>query len=241
MIPVSEIFGNVLQGEGLYVGMPAVFIRTGGCNLKCPGFGPNGCDSYHSVNTIYRKQWKQYTCSELIAKVNKLMPSYEESQAKPIIVITGGEPTLYYQQLNDLVTYYITRGYIVQFETNATKIIDFDKYPIYKQVSFSMSVKLECSGEPEHKRLNFEAINSILTFTDNSFFKFVVASEDNVVEASSILKEIPHYATVYLMPMGETREELAKTELLTYEAAVKYGFRYSPRLHISMYNDERMK
>lgn len=239
MIPVSEMFSDCLQGEGLYVGHPAVFIRLGGCNLRCPGFGPNGCDSAFSVDVRLRKTWKQYSLDELKTAINKLIPSYAESKAKPIIIFTGGEPTLYYEQLTDIVTYYITRDYVVQFETNASKPIDFNTHPIYRRVGFSMSVKLENSGEPSHRRINLDAINGILQNTTNSFFKFVIAKEEDVLEAADLLKEVPYYATVYLMPMGETREQLAKTEKLTYEAAVKYGFRYSPRLHISMYDDEK--
>lgn len=233
------MFSNCLQGEGYYAGHPAVFIRLGGCNLRCPGFGPNGCDSSFSVDVRLRKTWKQYELNELKLAINKLIPSYAESKAKPIIVFTGGEPTLYYEQLADLVTYYVTRDYVVQFETNATKLIDFNLHPIYKRVGFSMSVKLSNSGEPEHRRINLLAINAILQNTSNSFFKFVIAKDEDVVEATELLKEIPYYASVYLMPMGETKLELDMRSKLVYEAAVKYGFVYSPRLHIEMYNDEK--
>lgn len=242
MVTVSEIFGGVMQGEGLFIGQPAIFLRLAGCNLRCPNFGPNGCDSYHSVDASrYRKHWQSMEAAEVIAKLKKLMPSYEESRAAPILVVTGGEPTLQYQQMEDVVTYFITRGYIVQFETNATIKIDFEKYTIYKKVSFSMSVKLNNSGEPAHKRFNPEAINAILTYTDSSFFKFVVADHEDVKEANTLLKEIPYYAVVYLMPKGETRDELAITAKFAYEQAVYWGFRYSPRIHIDLYNDERKR
>lgn len=241
MIPVSEIFYTI-QGEGAFTGYPAIFVRVGGCNLKCPGFGPDGCDSNFSVDaTKYRKKWRSYSTQELISAVVGLIPSYPESKNKPIIVITGGEPTLYIDQLKDLVVYFTSRNYQVQFETNATQMIAFDKYPVLKDISFAMSVKLSVSGEPEHKRLNVEAINNILANTELSFFKFVCSGKEDVNEAVSILKEIPQYATVYIMPLGATKSELEANSQVIFEEAMKLGFCYSDRLHVRIYNDERGK
>ena len=239
MIPISEIF-YTLQGEGKYAGYPAIFVRTGGCNLNCPGFGPNGCDSNFSVDAKkYRKKWKTYTEDELIEQVNKKMPKYPASIDKPMIIVTGGEPTLYVDQLKLFVTYYVTRGHQVQFETNATQEIDFDRLPIYKKVSFAMSVKLACSGEPEHKRINLGAINNILSYSTDSFFKFVVGNLADVEEVNNLLKEVPYYANVYLMPLGETAEQLAKSSRMVFEECMRLGFKYSDRQHIRIYNDEQ--
>lgn len=241
MIPVSEIFYTI-QGEGRFAGHPAVFVRVGGCNLTCPGFGPNGCDSYFSVDAAsFKHEWDTLPAEAIISAINFRIPSYPESRNKPIIVLTGGEPTLYIEQLSGVVTYFATRGYIVQIETNATRMIDFDKFPIYKRVSFAMSVKMACSGEPEHKRINIAAISNILTYSSDSFFKFVCATLDDVQEAEDILKEIPYYADVYLMPMGENKMELYTTAVVVFEQAMKKGFKYSDRLHIRVYNDERGK
>jgi len=239
MVPISEIF-YTLQGEGKYAGFPAVFVRVGGCNLTCPGFGPNGCDSYFSVDAkSFRRKWKTYSVEELIEQVNEKMPKYPASLDKPMVIVTGGEPTLYVEQLALFVTYYATRGHKVQFETNATQVIDFDRLPIYKRVSFAMSVKLTCSGEPEHKRINLGAINNILSYTDDSFFKFVCGSEDDVAEASELLKEVPYYADVYLMPLGETSAQLEQTSRMVFEECMRLGFKYSDRQHIRIYNDEQ--
>ena len=104
-----------------------------------------------------------------------------------------------------------------------------------------MSVKLEVSGEPEHRRINLEAINAILANTENSFFKFVCASVKDVEEAAELLKEVPQYATVYIMPLGETREALIFSAQTMFEECMKYGFCYSDRLHIRIYSDEAGK
>lgn len=239
MIPISELFYSI-QGEGAYVGYPAIFVRVGGCNLRCAGFGPNGCDSNFSVDAAkFRKKWKTHTTQELIEAVKAKIPTYPESKTKPIIVLTGGEPTLYMNQLSDFITYFSSRDYVVQFETNATQMISFDKYPNFKKISFAMSVKLAVSDEPEHRRFNLEAINNILANTENSFFKFVCGSVKDVEEASSLLKEVAQYATVYIMPLGANKVELKANSKDIFEAAMKYGFCFSDRLHIRIYDDER--
>lgn len=239
MIPVSEVFYSI-QGEGKYAGHPAIFVRVGGCNLTCPNFGPHGCDSYHSVNAKeYRHEWSTLETKELVQLIEQTLPVYAASKDKPVIIFTGGEPTLYQAHLDPVVTYFITRNYKVQFETNASITIDFEKYPIYKQVSFAMSVKLANSGEPEHKRLNVPNIENILKYTELSFFKFVVKSEKDIEEVNSLLSEIYYYSEVFLMPMGETKKQLNQTAKLVFEACMQYGFKYSDRLHIRIYDDQR--
>ena len=75
--PIVEIFNSV-QGEGFYTGRPAVFIRTSGCNLKCPW-----CDTDHSMKL------GQLTIMEIIDKIVAL------TEHPSLIVVTGGEPTIH--------------------------------------------------------------------------------------------------------------------------------------------------
>ncbi len=76
LYPISEIFYSI-QGEGYHAGKPAVFIRLAGCNLNCLW-----CDTDHTENRIM-------TAEEIVDKVNEL------SLDVPLIVITGGEPTIH--------------------------------------------------------------------------------------------------------------------------------------------------
>lgn len=236
MLAVSEIF-YTLQGEGKYVGFPAVFVRLGGCNLKCPGFSSSGCDSSFSVDPSNRSTWTSYSVSDLIQEIKNNIVKYPESTTLPMIIFTGGEPTLYQQDLAPVVTYFVSRGYKVQFETNASIEIKFDAFPVLKQVSFAMSVKLSNSKEPEHKRINLQNLEKILLNTEDSFFKFVCRDSKDIEEASNILKEVTHYADVYIMPMGETVKQIEKVAQNIWEECMKYGFKYSDRLHIRIYND----
>lgn len=104
-LEVVDIFPT-LQGEGPFVGHPAVFVRLAGCNLQCPG-----CDTDYTSN---RKLWK---VEELVPQVEvwakKALPSY-----RPLVVITGGEP--FRQTLGPFVEALLKKEYRVQIETNGT-------------------------------------------------------------------------------------------------------------------------
>ena len=91
---VNEIFYSI-QTEGLYTGTPAIFIRFSGCNLKC-----SWCDTNHNTGRFYTKK-------QLEDRVKKL------SKDKPIIVFTGGEPTLQLKEEEELL-----KGYERHIETN---------------------------------------------------------------------------------------------------------------------------
>lgn len=97
MIKVNEIFYS-LQGEGHFSGVPAVFIRLSGCNLRCPF-----CDTEHSSGTLMTPR-----------QIAESAAAYPTRHA----VITGGEPGL---QLNDkLIDALHALGFYIQIETNGT-------------------------------------------------------------------------------------------------------------------------
>lgn len=250
MLPIVEIFGPTIQGEGRRVGHPSYFIRFGGCNLRCQGFGceyrtPDGdvklgCDTYYAVDPLFRKNWKIITdYYEIIEELHNL--GFDENKIdKPDIVITGGEPTIYWknEEFQKLLIYLISRGIKVTIETNASIDIEFTK-PYQKEIMFSMSVKLSNSGEPEYKRININNINNILENTNDSYFKFVVDKNTDFSEIEDLLKQVPYYADVYLMPMGETREHIAENAEYVADLCIKHGFKYSPRLHIDIWGNKK--
>ena len=266
-LPVVEIFGDnneasggggTLQGEGLRMGVPSIFIRTGGCNFSCAGFGCTekspidgtilqGCDSIPAVNAKHFKHaWKYYdTASEFVkAILEKYAIRPEGNSEKPDIVFTGGEPLIHHQDpvLIGAIEYFISRGHKIYFETNGTQYIDFEKYNIYKKVSFSISVKMSASGEDKSKRWKPEVVNKYLINTEGSYFKFVLSKdsiEKEQFEVFEFLNQVPTFGIVYCMPLGENNEELIRNAKPVYEFAAKYGFRYSDRLHIRVYGDLR--
>lgn len=156
-IKVSELFYS-LQGEGQYVGVPSVFLRTFGCNFTCSGFGmprgelsserlgidPNkysdykhlplvhtGCDSYASWDPRFKHLSPLMTVEAIVDEMQKLLPEGKFGRDKHLI-ITGGEPLLGWQRsFPDLFDEIINRGMNlreVTFETNGTQFLINDFY-----------------------------------------------------------------------------------------------------------------
>ena len=253
MIYVMEAFYSI-QGEGSRTGTPSVFLRTGLCNFQCQGFNVKyqdpktnetkfGCDSYYSVDSSFKKEWTPYTeYTDLVDRILSCIPDYDKhSLTKPDIVFTGGEPLLYWNDeiYQRTLAYFISRGHKVTIETNGALDINFSR-EYQKEIIFSTSVKLKCSGEPEHKRINLETLTQIAENTKESYLKFVVQAstwEEDFKEIKRVLKDIPVYMDVYLMPMGDTKQVLDTNAKFIIEKAMNVGFKYSDRLHIRIWDN----
>ncbi len=238
MLSLVESFYS-FQGEGKFVGSPSIFIRFGGCNLGCAGFGVRigeliGCDSLRAVDRKhFEHTWEKV--DDLVFVINNYI---ENLDFKPDIVFTGGEPLLHLQNPTLLKALEHFQDHRVTFETNATIEIDFEKFPIYKDVLFAMSVKLENSGEKETKRINHDAIKKIVENTKNSFFKFVLNKKDiNTNEIKKITKDYPD-TPIYCMPMGQTAKELSKNDKQVAQLCIQNGYNYTDRIHIRLWDNE---
>ncbi len=252
MLEVNEIFGPTIQGEGKLVGTPSIFIRFGKCNFKCAGFNveyetPSGkkkfaCDSYYAVDTEFRSSWNSYNSYlDIVSEINNLLISYDY-QFKIDIVITGGEPLLYWNNIEfqRLLKHYIENGHKVTIETNASLNIELNE-DYQKQILFSMSVKLSNSLEKLKKRVNKTTLNNILLNSKESYLKFVIGDDfldSAILEIQDILKDIPK-CEVFLMPLGDSAKKIDENSLEVINLAIKYGFKYSDRLHIRVWNNKR--
>lgn len=108
-IPVSEVYGPVIQGEGAVIGTPTVFVRLGGCDYHC-----SWCDSLYAVEVKYKDSWIQMTASEILERIDELT-------VKPILVtLSGGNPALH--RLADLIVAGQERGHHFAIETQGSVI-----------------------------------------------------------------------------------------------------------------------
>jgi 7-carboxy-7-deazaguanine synthase len=134
---VSEVYAST-QGEGPNVGRTTVFVRFGGCNLRCPGWP---CDTQHAIDPAFRKEWTRTSPSDLVEQVAKVA----ELAGAQIITLTGGEPFLQpAEELREFVDKMSLLGYQVEAFTNGTLL-----YPDWatRGVAMIMDWKLQGSGE----------------------------------------------------------------------------------------------
>lgn len=153
-IKVSELFYSI-QGEGRYLGVPSVFLRTFGCNFTCSGFGMpkgeksnernviadniakykqykdlplvnTGCDSYASWDPKFKDLSPLVTTEKLAETIVQLLP-YQEWREEHL-VITGGEPLLGWQRsFPELLNHSLMKSLKeLTFETNGTQLLSND-------------------------------------------------------------------------------------------------------------------
>ncbi|WP_417827842.1 7-carboxy-7-deazaguanine synthase QueE [Thalassospira sp.] len=107
-IRISEIFGPTVQGEGTLIGMPTVFVRTGGCDFRC-----SWCDTLYAVDPAFRADWKPMTATEVLDDVKRL------SGGKPILItLSGGNPAI--QPLGSLIAMGKEQGFTFAIETQGS-------------------------------------------------------------------------------------------------------------------------
>ena len=234
-LPVNELFYS-LQGEGRLAGVPSVFVRTSGCNLRC-WF----CDSYH---TSWEPAHDRMTVDEIVAAV-------ESHEAADHVVLTGGEPLLHERSVT-LLERLDDAGYHLTVETNGTVHRDapIDLASVSpKLTSSTPTADRDPKGDGEwaeaheERRLNLDAL-SRLAETYAFQLKFVVADRADVVEATELVDRLREAAAVpvpddrvLLMPEGATRDRLDEHRERVAHLATEYGYRYTPRLHVDLWND----
>ena len=223
-LTLCQIITNTLQGEGPYTGNPTSFYRTVGCNCHC-----RYCDSTYSWDKKFKDQWTSYSVDELINSI-------PEQSHLIDCDITGGEVLMHQDDsafLHFLNTCLI-RFKRVLIETNGTIYPNqalIDKFDLI----FSVSPKLKSSGVKKHIRYNESALRK-LNSLKNSYFKFVISSEDDIQDLLTNYKFIEH-DKIYLMPEGATRDKLDITSPYVMKQCLKHKFHFSDRLHVMHHID----
>ena len=224
-LPISEIYPAV-QGEGLHKN-PAVFVRVWGCNLRC-GWnkrkdGRTQCDTPYAV---FEGKDILTDIGDIIKKIKKYSPKH--------VVFTGGEPTLL--QFALLQIFKELPDYFIEVETNGT--INILKEFAEKVHQFNISPKLKSSNqwnESGSQRINVKALQTFPQ--EKSIFKFVITSRKDISEIQEITRSL--CIPIYLMPQGETRQQIIRNLPLVLNLCLQYGYGFTNRDHIIAYGKKR--
>jgi 7-carboxy-7-deazaguanine synthase len=277
-IKIAELFYSI-QGEGRYMGVPSVFLRTFGCNFKCQGFGlprgettteveaiasritefkryedlplvSTGCDSYASWDPRFKDLSPMLTSDAIVERTMEILPFNEWRDEH--LVITGGEPLLGWQRAYpDLLNHPKMAGLKeITFETNGTQKLTSEfktyletwqnAYGIDREVTFSVSAKLPCSGEKWEEAILPEVVCEYEQ-VGTAYLKFVIATEQDYLDAIQAVKEYRlagFKGHVYLMPVGGVESVYALNNRRVADLAMAAGLRYSDRLQVPLFKNE---
>ena len=223
---IAEIFYSV-QGEGTLVGVPSVFVRTSGCNLRC-----TWCDTPY---TSWRPEGEELSVNEIAGRVSGFHASH--------VVITGGEPMIAPEIIN-LTRRLRDAGLHITIETAGTihARLECDLMSISPKLSNSTPRQREDGRwAAQHDRLRYQPEVLKRLVAEYAYqLKFVVSSPRDLDEITALRDELEvPPSKVVLMPEGTDREALREKGLWLAEICKTHTYRYSPRLHIDLWGDRR--
>ncbi|HEX5245085.1 MAG TPA: 7-carboxy-7-deazaguanine synthase QueE [Tepidisphaeraceae bacterium] len=225
---IAEIFYSI-QGEGKLAGVPSVFVRASGCNLRC-----TWCDTPYAS---WEPEGREMPVGEIIDEIAKYSSKH--------VVLTGGEPMIM-ADVEDLCQSIKQRDYHLTIETAATvyKPVDVDLASLSPKLSNSTPTERaggRFAEAHEKNRLNVDVIQRFIESSRDFQLKFVVSNEADLREIDEILSELRGWKPqdVLLMPEGVTQDELTSRADWIIELCKQRGFRFCPRLHIALFGNKR--
>ncbi|MDX2065768.1 MAG: 7-carboxy-7-deazaguanine synthase QueE [Fimbriimonadaceae bacterium] len=224
MLKIAEIFASV-QGEGVFVGVPSVFVRVSGCNLRC-----HWCDTPYAS---WHPEGESASVAEVVARVRAYGVRH--------VVLTGGEPMLF-DEMAELAQHLAAAGHHLTFETAGTvdRLVPCDLMSISPKLAHSTPADPDWGPRHEARRLNLPVLRSLIARYPSQL-KFVVSSPEDLDEIAALLAQLHPLPPdrVVLMPEGVVAEVLAERAAWIVPACIERGWRYSPRLHIDLFGNRR--
>jgi len=225
---IAEIFHSI-QGEGLLAGVPSIFIRTSGCNLRC-----HWCDTPYAS---WKPEGPEMSIKEILKKLTEWNCDH--------VVLTGGEPMIA-PDLPELATALKKQKKHITIETAGTILpnsIPCDLASISPKLSNSTpSSEREPAWAKKHEvaRLQPEVISEWIRKYPFQL-KFVVSSENDLAEIKHLLSRLPPVPLpqILLMPEGIDVKTLAARSPWLVDICKREGFRFCPRLHIELFGHTR--
>lgn len=203
---IQEIF-YTLQGEGPFSGQASVFVRLGGCNLRC-----FWCDTDFESST-----WRP-DLEEVLVTIESLRPSHCD-----LVVLTGGEPMR--QNLVPLIERLIARGLRVQIETNGTLWLDLPDDDRLTVICSPKTPKLHPDLVP---RIN--AFKYVVLANETDAGDGLPIGSTQIPDRLAKLFRPPPGVPVYVSPC-DTREDVVRHRQEAVQSALTYGHRLSLQVH----------
>jgi 7-carboxy-7-deazaguanine synthase len=222
-VKIAEIFYSI-QGEGVLAGVPSVFVRTSGCNLRC-----SWCDTPY---TSWQPEGQERSIESIAEEVDRHGASH--------VVITGGEPMIAprIEELTQSLTQHVT------IETAGTVDVDVRCDLMSISPKLANSTPHDRDGgrwAAQHERLRYqpEVLKRLIDRYPYQL-KFVIADPADLTEVRGIVKEVGASSDrALLMPEGVDPAVLAERSRWLVEICKQEGFRFSPRLHIELWGNKR--
>jgi 7-carboxy-7-deazaguanine synthase len=227
---IAEIFYSI-QGEGKLAGVPSVFVRASGCNLRCVW-----CDTPYAS---WNPEGKEMAVGEIAGEVEKFGARHA--------VLTGGEPMMF-RELPELARMLRAGGIHVTVETAGTLWMEMEMDLASVSPKLANSTPHEREGGKfaavhERERIKLDVLKTFATskLIKDRQWKFVIQHTEDLAEAEELLARIGGVKKedVLLMPEGITAETLAEKSVWLAELCKQRGYRFCPRLHVALYGNKR--
>jgi len=207
---INEIFYSI-QGEGRWTGLPNIFIRVTGCNLRC-----SFCDTKYAYF-----DGKEMPIEDIMKDVSKY-PCKK-------VCITGGEPLLQEQTI-ELIDSLIKEKYHISIETNGSKSLK----NIVNKKNLMISMDIKCPSSNMNEKMKFDNI-SLLREKDQ--LKFVIKNKDDYEYAKKIIEEYKPICPIYFQPVWGTDPKIIIDWIKKDDLNVKLSL----QLHKIIWGDKRAR
>ncbi|MEW6144840.1 MAG: radical SAM protein [Thermodesulfobacteriota bacterium] len=209
---VSEIFYSI-QGEGVEIGLPTVFVRLFACDLRC-----SWCDTMYAVEG---RDFRKMTVGEVLTEIH--------GHGCKRVCITGGEPLIQKDEAGELAENLINEGYKIVLETSGHKMPP----PVFWTDNCVISMDCKCPGSGMEDKMDFGLFKEL---RPRDQLKFVIADEADYEYAKGVLASHPVKANVIFQPAGGQGLGWLSEKVMADGLG---GVRVLPQLHKIIWGDRR--
>jgi len=217
---IDEIYVSV-QGEGPRVGWPTIFVRFGGCNLRCPGWP---CDTQHAIDPAFRSSWVGMTPSDVFETIIPMAAS----QPGINICLTGGEPFLQpTKDLKELVTLLEGLSDVGDIECFSNGTLTYPDWA-FEKIKFVMDWKLPGSGEDS---FNDVRLLNLGEMGEDQSVKFTIASQGDFITAVGLWNDYIRDRSLVQVFYGAVWGKLENAELIDWVLKAGLPWRFQMQVH----------